>query len=203
MKIQVSQTELPVYRFPAPIAVILWVLHNLLLFVYTSKQVREERKEWQSDPWLQWFPVPCQGQKGNGPSEMEGKRYIASQNCSWKWHFHAQGHEWTCRTTPFPSATCPWASVSSYRQPLYLSSLSVNMSDRTQHFLPHIRTAPGDAQNYWFQLLFRTLQPTRSFTHFTGWQDHKRTKRKMGFHIIVEGMGNAMFEKQNYSPRLF
>lgn len=50
--------------------------------------------------------------------------------------FHAQGHERTCRTTPFPSATCPWVSISSYQQPLYLSSLSLSRSDRTQCFPP-------------------------------------------------------------------
>lgn len=116
--------------------------------------------------------------------------------------FHAQGHEWTCRTTSFPSAMCPWASVSSYQQPLYL--IPFPWAGVTEHSvsLPSIRAATGDAQNYWFQLLFRALQPTGSFTHFIGWQDHKRTKRKMGFHVIVEGMGNAEFEKQNYSPRL-
>lgn len=46
------------------------------------------------------------------------------------------------------------------------------------------------------------FKPARNFNHFTGWQDHKGTERKMGFHVIVEGMGNAEFEKQNYSPRL-
>lgn len=62
-----------------------------LPFVYTPKQGTEKRKERQSDPWLQWFPVPCQGQKSTGPSQVKGERHMASQSCSWKWHFMLQG----------------------------------------------------------------------------------------------------------------
>lgn len=64
------------------------------------------------------------------------------------------------------------------------------------------RATTSDAQNYWFQQLFRALQPVRSFTHFTECQDYKRTDWKMAFHVVVEGMGNAKSEKQTYSPKL-
>lgn len=65
-----------------------------------------------------------------------------------KWHFVLKGMGEIRRTTPFPSAMCPWASVSSHQKSLYLPSLSLCTSNRTPCFPPSIKAATGDAQNY-------------------------------------------------------
>lgn len=132
---------------------------------------------------------------------MEGKRYTASQNCSWKWHFHAQGHEWTCRTTPFPSAVCPWASVSSYWQPLYLSSLSLNMSDRTQCFPPQHKGCCWWCSKLLILTTLQNFSANKEFYSFHRVEGPQKNKEESQFPYNCGRNGECRLWKAKWQPK--
>lgn len=183
------------------------MLCSLLPFVCAPEPKKKKKKAGVEEDVIVRPLAPvasCDLSRSEGQRSLPcGREKIKSfTELNMKWHFMLKGMDEPGEQHPFP-LQCAHRLLSVLTRSSFIF-LPFPCAYATEHsvFSPTTRLSLVMLRAIDFNNSPELFKPRGICNHFTGWQYHKEAERKMGFQVIVEGMGNTEFEKQNYSPRL-